>query len=236
MSKKKLSSYMLYKLGLPPDADDSTVLGAVDRLQEDKRKAEEELLAHAQVEARAKAEAAKKKKIEEGEPDLPTLVVKAVADATETERTRADSERRLNDLTGMKTYGESLGVVLLWKESVVEAERLRARIAELEQKGHGATAEALVEQGIRENKISPAQREYWLAIGKKDPEMLRGYLKSASTVVPKKTAVQPDVKPMVAITEEQKRVAAKLGITDPKALEKISEQMAETQALRAGAA
>jgi phage I-like protein len=129
-----------------------------------------------------------------------------------------------------------LGVVTAWKSLPGEIEKLQNRIAELETKGQGATAEVLVEQGVRDGKISPAQKEMWLAIGKKNLEMLKGFLATASTVVPKKAAVAPEKKSVMPLSAEQQRYAAMMGIKDPKALERMSEQLAEIQTLRAGGA
>lgn len=237
MGKKKLSAHVLYKLGLPPDAGDDQVMAALDGLKDTARSADVSRN-RIEADARAKADAdAKAKRDREGELDLTTLASKAAGDAATSDKSRADSERQLIELTGAKSYGEALGVVLSLKTDVARIPQLEQELAQLKQQGQGATAEALVEQGIREAKISPAQKEMWLAIGKKNPEMLRGFLSTASPVVPKKTAVAPDgSKARVALTAEQAKAAAKMGITDPKALEKLSEQMAEAQALRAGAA
>lgn len=234
--KNRVNAFVLFDLGLPPDATPDDVRTALSGLKERSR-AGEATRAKIEADARAKAEAdleAKRKR--EGEPDLAALAARAGTDAGTAEKSRADSERQLVDLTGKKTYGEALGVVAAWKALPGEIEKLQTRIAELEQKGQGATAEVLVEQGVRDGKISPAQKEMWLAIGRKNPEMLRGFLDTASTVVPKKRALEPESKAKVALTAEQLRTAAKLGITDPKALEKLSEQMAEAQTIRAGAA
>jgi hypothetical protein len=64
--------------------------------------------------------------------------------------------------------------------------------------------------------------------------MLKGFLDTASTVVPKKSATSPETKAKVALTAEQIKAAAKMGITKPEDLDKLSVQLAETQALRAG--
>jgi phage I-like protein len=237
MSKKnRVNAFVLYKLGLPPDADDTQVMAALDGLRDASRSAEATRARLEKDEREKKEREEKARKEREGDPDLATLVGKGAVETATAEKSRVDSEKQLVELTGAKSYGEALGVVLSWKNQVPEIATLQARIAELEQKGQGATAEVLVEQGIRDGKISPAQKEMWLSIGKKNPDMLKGFLQTASPVVPKKSAIQPENKARVALTAEQTKAAAKMGITKPEDLQKLSEQMAEVQALRAGAA
>jgi phage I-like protein len=238
MSKKNrngnsTNAFVLYKLGLPPDASEADVMAALDGVHERARVAES-TKARIEADAKAKAEAEEKARAaREGTTDLATLAAKGAADATTSDKSRADSEKQLIELTGAKSYGEALGVVLSLKADVARIPQLEAELAQLKTQGQGATAEMLVEQGIREGKISPAQKELWLQIGKKNPEMLAGFLKTASAVVPRKPAESPEHKPRIALTPEQLKAAAKMGITDPKALEKLQEQMAEAAAIRA---
>jgi phage I-like protein len=231
--KNKTSAFTLYKLGLPPDASEDDVMAALDGLQE---RARIGLATKEKLEADARAKAAadeKARKEREGETDLATLAAKGATDAATSDKSRADSEKQLIELTGKKTYGEALGVVAAWKALPAEIEKLQQEIAVLKQQGQGATAEMLVDQGVREGKISPAQKEMWLQIGKKNPEMLKGFLDTASTVVPKKAAISPEKRAAIPLTAEQQRAAAKMGITKPEDLAKLSEQMAEVAALRA---
>jgi len=232
-NKSATNAMTLYKLGLPPNASEDDVMAALDGLRESARVADV-TKARIEADAKAKAEAEEKaRKVREGETDLATLAAKGAADATTSDKSRADSEKQLIELTGAKSYGEALGVVLSLKADVARIPQLEAELAALKTQGQGATAEMLVEQGIREGKISPAQKELWLQIGKKNPEMLAGFLKTASAVVPRKPAESPEHKPRIALTAEQLKAAAKMGITDPKALEKLQEQMAEAAAIRA---
>src|SRR6202022_3842106 len=232
-NKSATNAMTLYKLGLPPNASEDDVMAALDGLRESARVADV-TKARIEADAKAKAEAEEKaRKVREGETDLATLAAKGAADPTTSAKSRADSEKQLIELTGAKSYGEALGVVLSLKADVARIPQLEAELAALKTQGQGATAEMLVEQGIREGKISPAQKELWLQIGKKNPEMLAGFLKTASAVVPRKPAESPEHKPRIALTAEQLKAAAKMGITDPKALEKLQEQMAEAAAIRA---
>lgn len=236
MSKKnRANAFVLYKLGLAPDADETQVMAALDGLK-DKASNIERLKEKLATDIRAELEKEFKTKLEAaGSPDLASLAAKGAVDAGAAQQIRAQSEKQLTDLTGAKSYGEALGVVTAWKTLPDEIAKLNARITELETLGQGASAEVLVDQGVRDGKISPAQKEMWLAIGKKNLEMLKGFLSTASTVVPKKPLTSPENKAKVALTAEQQRAAQKMGITDPKQLEKLSEQLAEAQTLRAGA-
>jgi phage I-like protein len=137
----------------------------------------------------------------------------------------ADAHKRLNELTGKASFSESLGVVLSWKESAPQIEKLTARISELEQTGRAGEVERMVEAGIKDGKIAPAQKDYWLTNGKKDPEMLKGFLSTAGTVVPTKGATEPDKKGSVALTDDQKKDGAKLGL-DEKQMIAVAEKMA----------
>lgn len=150
--------------------------------------------------------------------------------ATDAGKDLADAHKRLNELTGKSSFSESLGVVLSWKESVPQIATLTSRINELEQAGRSGEVDRLVEAGIKDGKIAPAQKEFWLARGKADVEMLKGFLSTASTVVPTKGATEQPAKGTIALTDEQKKAAAKLGITDEKQIAAVTESMAKRAA------
>jgi len=99
-----------------------------------------------------------------------------------------ETEGKLNAITGKQSFGESLGVVQSWKDSAGTVVSLSQKITELEQKGRETEVLALVDAGVKDGKIAPAQKEMWLERGKKDPEFLKGFLSTASKVVPARRA------------------------------------------------
>jgi len=149
--------------------------------------------------------------------------------ADDLEKADAATEAKLNALTGKTSFGESLGVVQSWKDSAATVVTLSTKIVELEQKGRETEVLTMVELGVKEGKIAPAQKEMWLERGKKDPEFLKGFLSTASQVVPgKEGAAQEKAKgTTVELSAEQKKAAEKLGIKDPDVLAAIGQSMTE---------
>jgi len=148
--------------------------------------------------------------------------------ADDLERSAKETEGKLNAITGKQSFGESLGVVQSWKDSAATVASLSQKITELEQKGRETEVLSLVEAGVKDGKIAPAQKEMWLERGKKDPEFLKGFLSTAAKVVPGKgdAAQQKPGEKTGVLTDEQKKAAEKLGIKDPKILDSIASSMA----------
>jgi len=150
--------------------------------------------------------------------------------ADELEKNGAAEMAKLNAITGRSTFGESLGAVQSWKESAATVGTLSAKITELEQKGRESEVLSLVEQGVKDGKIAPAQKEMWLATGKKDPDFLKGFLSTAANVVPSKESAakeKPSAENGALLSDEQRKAAIKLGINDPKMLDAIASSMGE---------
>lgn len=135
-------------------------------------------------------------------------------------------------LTGAKSADEAKGVLLSWKDSHAKVVELSAKLKDSQDKIAAMTAEqaskdaeALVEQGIKDGKIAPAQREFWLGQGKANIKVLSGYLATAPALVSTKPTEKPadpveQHKTTVLLSAEEKKVAAKMGITEAAMLER----------------
>jgi phage I-like protein len=102
----------------------------------------------------------------------------------------------------------------------VRAELASARkaLAERERKELEAAAARLVDDGVKDGKIAPASKDFWLAQASRDAEGLeqvRTFLASAPKVVPGKDAPRPDKGgDAKALTAAEKKVAAAMGIAE----------------------
>lgn len=92
---------------------------------------------------------------------------------------------------------------------------LQGEIATLKAKGAGDEVAAAVDKALADGKLLPAQKDWALALGRKDIAALQGFIASAPVLAPGSTQTQGDPDPKtktVALTAEQKGVFAAFGI------------------------
>jgi phage I-like protein len=148
----------------------------------------------------------------------------AKADAAEAE------EKELLALTEAKTPAEAKGVLAAWKQAHAQHAELSAKLKEAKDKLAAAEAakleaevQGLVEQGMKDGKIPPASKEFWLSQGKTSPSTLKAFLSTAPALVP--LATEPGKKPSekeaspIALTDEEKAMAKRHGLTEEALLE-----------------
>jgi len=111
----------------------------------------------------------------------------------------AEVEQELLRLTEAATPHEALGVVLAWKRARDEVETLARRVAELEEVIRTRDVEELVRTGLAEGKLTPALEEWARELGRRDVELLRGYLRAA----PRFVASAVPQEPPAEVTPEQ---------------------------------
>jgi ATP-dependent protease ClpP protease subunit len=145
------------------------------------------------------------------------------------------STRELLVATGSKTSGEARGVILAWKESADKVASLTTQLATFQAINVEREVTSLVDNAVREGKIAPALKDFWMTEGRKNIEMLRGYVsKAPQMLTPPVNENQPDpAVPTGAIavtSDDQEKIFTQLGITDPKEKEKIKKQIVEQNA------
>jgi phage I-like protein len=139
-------------------------------------------------------------------------------------------ENELLAMTGTKTLAEAKGVLAAHQQSHTQHAELSAKLKEAEEKlaaEQAAKLEAevlsLVEQGVKDGKIPPATREFWLSQGKASPGTLKAFLSTAPALVP--LATEPGKKPSekeaspLALTDEEKAMAKRQGLSEEAVLE-----------------
>lgn len=145
------------------------------------------------------------------------------------------STRELLAATGSKTSNEARGVILAWKESADKVASLTTQLATFQAINIEREVTSLVDNAVRDGKIAPALKDFWLTEGRKNVEMLRGYVSKAPQMLTSPVNEnQPDpAVPTGAIavdTADQEKIFAQMGITDPKEKEKIKKQVVEQNA------
>jgi len=158
------------------------------------------------------------------EADATSAVVVLRDERDAAKRTAAAMEAELLTLTDSKSAGEAKGRIAAWKESAAQVATLSASLKAAEDKlaAHDAEAKSakvlgMVEAGIKDGKIAPAQKEYFLSMGRKDVEMLSGYLGTAVPMVATAPIAKPaggEDKHEVTLTDTEKKVAKKMGISE----------------------
>ncbi|WP_437759493.1 phage protease [Sorangium sp. So ce1389] len=113
---------------------------------------------------------------------------------------------------------EELSRQLTARDAAVEA--LSKEVETLKAEKLSVERQAVIAEGIRSFKIAPAQRPYF---EKKSLEDIREYLSVAPVLVP--PSVTPSGEPLASLTEEDKAMADKLGLT-PEQMQKGKEVLA----------
>ncbi len=125
-------------------------------------------------------------------------------------------------LTGKGDESEALGVLHAMKKDSVEVVALRGELATIKASAQKAEFEALVEQGRKDGKLSPAMIKDWIpeVLAATEPvKMLRGFLSHAPKLVATKGADgkgeeevrEPPTDTLVELTDEEREVAIALG-------------------------
>jgi len=181
---------------------------------------------------------------EEEKPTMKTLLAKLGLkdDSTEAEalavlharETRHDElEQDLVKLTGAKDVSEAKGIVAALKAKADKFDAAEAELAKLKAEQADKEVAALVDGGVRDGKITPAQKAFWLEHGKKDVAMLKAFLKDAPKLVTTKETKPGDEKKtepngdLATLSADDKAVAKMLGISEKDFLAKKKADAAQ---------
>lgn len=125
---------------------------------------------------------------------------------------RASRMRELVSLTGKGTPDEAFGVVLAWKKAFDELPELVKKVAALEAAAQDRDITLAIDEATKQGKVTPAQRESLLALGKSNPTSLKTFLDAAPTLSAAAPAAneKPAAKP--APSPDQVKLAQQLGV------------------------
>ena len=182
--------------------------------------------------------------------DADKRATDAVLEAAAAKTKAAASETQLLSLTGAKSPAEAQGVLLSWKQGSEQAVTLsaeltaaRAELAKISTEKRAGEVTALVDAAVREGKIPPASKEFWLTTANKGPEgfeMLSGFLKTApvlvnTTATEKKPPVGKEGQVVVTLTHAERDGLKKAGISEEDGL-KQKQRRADKDATKVPAA
>lgn len=125
---------------------------------------------------------------------------------------RATRMRELVGLTGKSTPDEAMGVVLAWKNAAEQVPALSKELATLKAASESREIELAIDDATKAGKVTPAQRESLLALGKSNPVGLKAFLETAPVIAAAQPALpeKPASKP--APTPDQVSLAKQLGV------------------------
>ena len=117
--------------------------------------------------------------------------------------------------TATASLSEAVGAIQGMKAAADQVKQLSAQLAELQAAQAAREVESIVEAGMKEGKITPAQKDVMLSMGTKDIEMLKGFLATAPKIVAGKEHKEPGAGGEASLSGVDRTVAQLLGV-DPK--------------------
>lgn len=131
------------------------------------------------------------------------------------------TESTLLSLTGVKSGPEALATAMAWKAAVETAEKLAARVHELEGASKKAEVKSLLDGAVKGGKVAPAQVPMLTQMGEQNVEQLKAFIAAAPAVLPKTGATEAaGGDSVVQLTSDDMKVASLMG-TDLKKLAKL---------------
>lgn len=125
---------------------------------------------------------------------------------------RASRMRELMGLTGKSTPEEAIGVVMAWKNASDQVTGLSKELAELKASASAREIELSVDAATQAGKVTPAQRQSLIELGKSNPVGLKAFLDAAPVMAA--ATPTPAEKPANKSqpTPEQVLLAKQLGV------------------------
>ena len=130
-------------------------------------------------------------------------------------------------LTGKSSLSEAKGAIEAGKQAVASVETQAQEIATLKARETEREVTTLVDKAVVDGKITPAQKDWASAMGKKDVAMLRSFIETAPAKAPSaaESARPPgDGTAITALNAEQKAIAKQLGLDEKKFAASLSAQ------------
>lgn len=127
-------------------------------------------------------------------------------------------EREIITLTGAKSLSEAKGLLQALKAKAGRFDASEAELVALKAKETEREVETLVADGVREGKIAPAMKPFWLEQGKKDLATLKAFLAAAPKIVttPSDAKVPPagEGEHVVVLTAEDRLAIQTTGVSE----------------------
>lgn len=155
------------------------------------------------------------------------LQLAASTPATTSPRIKTMSEKlaaAVHAMTGTTNDDEALGRLAAYKANSDRVPGLERQLADVSAKATASERDQLVAEGFRDLKITPAQRDAYAAgkgfLASLSTEQLRGYVAEAHPVgaaqgdLPKPPLGLPSASADVTLTDEEKRQARKIGVSE----------------------
>lgn len=162
-------------------------------------------------------------------PVLAALGAKSEADALAVVTALINDRKVLLSTTGAATPGEAHGVVEAWKRDSGALAALRAEVAQERQTRDASDRRALLEQGVKDMKITPAERD---ADGQPEAwttalatPALKSFMLSRKGMVAPPPVPLPKLGSASALTEDQRKMARQMGISE----EAFAKQLAAAE-------
>lgn len=126
-------------------------------------------------------------------------------------------------ITGKASISEAKGTIHGWKASHEKVGTLQAEAAAREAVAREVEVVAIVDTGVKEGKITPALKDYWLAQGRKDVGTLKAYIEVAPKMAASSVVTPPPVigTPIALSSSEQEAMFKAAGITDQKQKDEV---------------
>lgn len=222
----RITDYINCALTNLPATHDLTPLVAASQeitMEDDKTKDETEAkLAKALEESKAKDE--KIAKLKEENKAMKTKLAEAEKASKETEELEDDEKKEeakkasrliaaARKITGRNDLAEVEGALLALSQSHDRIQQLSTQVAELQAQRTNDEVTSLVDQAVREGKVTPAKRDEFIQLGRDNRKVLETTL---SMLVPM-VATQPLAAPKVdastvVLSREDEEVIARNGI------------------------
>lgn len=119
----------------------------------------------------------------------------------------------VRSITGQSSPAAQVGALQALAAEAKRGRKLAAKVAKLEADARARDVETRVDAAIKAGKLTPAQRAWAVATGAKSPEVLDGYLATATRVAPA-PAASGKVAADNDLTESEKIIARAMGLTD----------------------
>lgn len=131
-------------------------------------------------------------------------------------------------MTGTTNDDEALGRLAAYKANSDRVPALEKSLADLGAKATASERDQLVAQGVRDSKVTPAQRDAFASgkgfLATLSTEQLRGYLAEAHPIGagptdgPKPPSELPSASADVSLSDEEKRIAKSMGVSEAEML------------------
>ena len=122
--------------------------------------------------------------------------------------------REIIALTGAPTLSQAKGKILGWKQNAEKLEATVRELSALKANQRKTEVAGLVDAAEKEGKVTPGQKEKLVALGEKDPEMLKGLLETMPKLSGIVNPAQPLDKHPVTLSEDERKLMRQMNLSE----------------------